>query len=271
MKTRNKVLISGVLLIVIVLAAAIYYVWMSLDSLVEAAIEKYGSQVTQTSVQVQQVKLQETLVQGKGSIAGISVANPKGFADPHAFTLGQIQTQIDINTITQSPVVINEIIVAAPQVFYEINAERKANFNVLKENISKAIPTKPGSKQTETKKAETETKIIIRRLLIKDGMVQATIVPLDNKKLSTPLPQIELHNLGGKGGSTPAELTKQVLNVVVDRTRSAVSKLGIEKQLKEAVDQRVEEEKAKLKTRTDEQVEGEKQKAEDKLKKLLGQ
>lgn len=271
MKTGSKVLISSVLIIVIAVAAALYYVWTSLDSLVEAAIEKYGSQVTQTAVQVHQVKLQQTLAEGKGGIAGISVANPKGFSTPHAFTLGQIQTQIDIKTITQTPIVINEIIVAAPQVFYEINADRKANFNVLKDNISKAIPAKPAAKQTETKTPETETKVIIRRLLIQDGKVQATIIPLDGKQLSTRLPRIELHNLGGKGGSTPAEIAKQVLNVVVDKTRAAVAELGIEQQLKDAVDQRVEEEKAKLKTRTDEQIEVEKHKAEDKLKKLLGQ
>ena len=271
MKTGNKVLISSVLIIIIALAVILYYVWTSLDALVEAAIEKYGSQVTQTTVQVQEVKLQDTLAQGKGTIAGISVANPKGFSDPHAFTLGKIQTQIDIKTITQSPIVIKEIIVAAPQVFYEINADRQANFNILKDNINASLPAKPAGKQTETKATEEETKIIIKRLLIQGGKVQATIVPLEGKQLSTPLPRIELHNLGGKGGSTPAEIAKQVLKVVVDKTQAAVTNLGVEKYLKEAVDKRIEEEKAKLETQKDERIEQEKQKAEDKLKKLLGQ
>jgi hypothetical protein len=80
-----------------------------------------------------------------------------------------------------------------------------------------------------------------------------------------------LHNLGGKGGSTPAEIARQVVDVVVDRTRAAVSELGIEQQLRDAANQRIDEEKAKLKGRADEQIEVEKQKAEDKLKKLLGQ
>jgi len=269
MKTGSKVLIGSVLIIVIALGAALYYVWTSLDSLVEAAIEKYGSQVTQTAVQVQNVNLQRTLAQGKGSIAGISVANPAGFSAPHAFTLGQIQTKIDIKTITQSPVVIDEIVVAAPQMFFEINNERKVNFNVLKNNINRAIPTQSTTRQTETKAPETEIRIIIRRLLIQDGKVEATVIPLD-KQLSTRLPRIELRNLGGKGGSTPAEITRQILDVVVDRTRAAVSELGIEQQLRDAADQRIAEEKAKLKTRADEQVEAEKQKAEDKLKNLLG-
>ncbi len=271
MKTGSKVLLSGVLVIIIVLAAALYYVWTSLDSLVEAAIEKYGSQVTQTSVQVQEVKIRDGLAQGKGSIAGISVANPVGFAAPHAFTLGGIETRIDINTITQDPIVIDAVTIAAPQMFFEINNERQANFNVLKNNINRSVAAKPAGNQTEEPPAGSQTKLIIRHLLIEDGTVEATVMPLEGKKLSTRLPRIELTNLGGKGGSTPAEIARQVLNVVVERTRSAVSKLDIEQQLKEAASQRLDEEKAKLKSRADERVDQEKQQAEDKLKKLLGQ
>ena len=271
MKTGNKVLLSGVLIIIIALAAALYYVWTSLDSLVADAIEKYGSQVTQTRVQVDKVKLRDSLAQGKGSIAGISVANPAGFSAPDAFTLGRIEMQVDINTITSNPIVINAINITAPQMFFEINKDRQANFNVLKENISRSVPSKTSAKQTEEQPAGQQIRLIIRRLLIQDGTVEATIIPLDNKQVSTRLPRIELTNLGGKGGSTPEEIAKQVLNILVERTRSAVSKLGIEQQLKDAARQRIDEEKAKLKSRTDEQVEQEKQKAEDKLKKLLGQ
>lgn len=271
MKTGSKLLLSSVVIIVILIAGLFYYVWTSLDSLVEDAIEKYGSQVTQTSVQVQQVKLRETLAQGKGSIAGISVANPEGFTSPYAFTLGQIQTEIDIATLTQSPIVIKQITVAAPQMFFEVNNDRHINFNVLKNNINRALPTKAADKSAAKQSDDSEVKLIIRHLLIQDGTVEATVLPLDGKKYTTPLPRIELRNLGGKGGSTPAEISRQIVNAVVDRTRAAVAELGIEQQLKDAARQRLDEEKAKLKSQADEQVEQEKQKAEDKLKKLLGQ
>ena len=46
MKTGSKLLLSSVVIIVILIAGLFYYVWTSLDSLVEDAIEKYGSQVT---------------------------------------------------------------------------------------------------------------------------------------------------------------------------------------------------------------------------------
>lgn len=271
MKSGSKLLLSSALIIVIVIAALVYYVWTSLDSLVEAAIEKYGSQVTQTSVQVQQVKLRETLAQGKGSIAGISVANPRGFTTPHAFTLGQIETELDIATLTQSPIVIKQITVAAPQVFFEVNKDRQINFNMLKNNINRRLPAAPAEKPTAAKPADSEPKLVIRHLLIQGGTVEATVLPLDGKRYTTRLPRIELRNLGGKGGSTPAEITRQILNAVVDQTRAAVAELGIEQQLKDAAKQRIDEEKAKLKSQADEQVEQEKQKAEDKLKKLLGQ
>lgn len=271
MKTRSKLLLSSLLILVILVAALFYYVWTSLDSLVEAAIEKYGSQVTQTSVLVQKVKLRETLAQGKGSIAGISVANPKGFTAPHAFTLGQITTELDIGTLTQSPIVIKQITVAAPQMFVEVNNDRQVNFNVLKNNINSALPAKASEKPAAAKPADDEPKLVIRHLLIQGGTVEATVLPLDGKKYTTQVPRIELRNLGGKGGSTPAEISRQILNAVVDRTKAAVAELGIEQQLKDAAEQRISEEKARLKSQADEQVEQEKQKATDKLKKFIGQ
>lgn len=271
MKTGSKVLLSSVLIIIIAIAAAVYYVWTSLDTLVEAAIENYGSQVTQTSVQVHEVKLRDTLAQGKGSITGISVANPKGFSTSHAFTLGRIETQLDINALTPDLIVIDAITIGAPQMFFEINNEGHANFNVLKKNISSAIPAKPAGQQAEIPPSDTETKLIIRRLLIQDGTVEATLLPLEGKKLTTLLPQIELQNLGGKKGGTPEEIAQQILNVMVDQTRAAVDELGIEQQLKDAANQRISEEKTKLERQADEQIEQEKQKAADKLKKMLGQ
>jgi uncharacterized protein involved in outer membrane biogenesis len=271
MKTRSKVLLTSVLIIIIAIAAALYYVWTSLDTLVETAIENYGSQVTQTSVQVHEVKLRDTLAQGKGSIAGISVANPNGFSTPHAFTLGRIETQLDIDALTPDLIVIDAITIGAPQMFFEINNEGQANFNVLKNNISSAIPAKPAGKQPETASSDAEIKLTIRRLRIQNGTVEATLMPLDGKKLMTTLPQIELQNLGGKKGGTPEEIAQQILNVMIDQTRAAVDELGIEQQLKDAANQRISEEKAKLEKQADEQIEQEKQKAADKLKKLLGQ
>ena len=133
MKLAGKLSIILVFLVA-VLIAALLYIWSSLDVLVASAIEKYGSQVTGTSVGVAGVQLE--LTQGKGSISGITVGNPSGFSQPNAFSLGNISTRVDVNTVTANPVVIDEITIKAPEIFYEINKKGVSNFDELKKNIA---------------------------------------------------------------------------------------------------------------------------------------
>ena len=114
MKT-TKVLGIGVAELVVIVIAVSVYLWSSLDSLVESAIEKYGSQVTQTRVEVAGVKL--ALTSGEGTIQGIQIGNPAGFSRKHIFTLGNVSVTVDPKTVTEDVVVIDKIIIQEPQIF----------------------------------------------------------------------------------------------------------------------------------------------------------
>ena len=52
----KKIILGLVLLIIFAIAGGVYYVLTNLDSMVEQAIEKYGSEATQTAVLVDSVK-----------------------------------------------------------------------------------------------------------------------------------------------------------------------------------------------------------------------
>jgi hypothetical protein len=119
--------------VVVVVAIAAVYLWSSLDSIVAAAIEKYGSQTTQTDVRVSSVKL--SLTAGEGVIEGLTVGNPSGFTEQHVFRLGKITTRIDLATVRQDPIVIDEIVVNDPRVFYEINRAGQSNVSELKKRL----------------------------------------------------------------------------------------------------------------------------------------
>lgn len=219
MKLNAKVSITAGV-IVVVLIAAVVILWSSLDAIVEAAIEKNGSRVTQTKVGVAGVKL--SLTKGAGSISGITVGNPTGFTQPNAFSLGNISTRIDTGTVTKDTVVINEIVVKGPEIFYEINKAGASNFNMLKKNIAAAS----GGKASGDGK---EVKLIIERLIIEGGKVSAKVAALD-KTMDTRLPRIELKDIGKqKGGATGAEVAEKVLNAIVSHTSTAVSALGVDK------------------------------------------
>lgn len=141
-----KKLIPALLLIIIIaIAAGVYFVLTNLDALIEAAIEKYGSEATQTSVLVDGVKTD--LANGAAAINGLTIANPAGYDLPNAFSLGVIRVAIDLESLQQEPYVINEITVLAPQVFVEVNEDNKTNLNELKNKLVGGLKAVPGIKR----------------------------------------------------------------------------------------------------------------------------
>ncbi len=222
MKAVKGVLVGLVVLVVIV-AGVLFYVWSSLDSIVAAAIEKYGSEATGTAVTVDSVKLE--IAEGSGSISGLSVANPPGFSDPNVFTLGKISTKLDIGTLTQDPVVVEEIYVGAPQVYFEINEQGKSNVKALQDNM----PAKaPAEAPAEPKKAKPEVKLIIRRLVMEGGTLDAKVAAAPEQNRSAALPRIEILNIGGKqGGASGGEIARVILDELVKQVGVAVAKVGV--------------------------------------------
>jgi len=234
MKAIRGILIA-VVVIVVLAVAAVFFLLSNLDSIVEAAIEKYGSQATQTDVRVASVKIK--LTEGKGTVSGLTVGNPPGFSTPNIFALGKIGTRIDVQTVTQDPVVIDEIYVGAPEVHYEINKAGKSNLDALKQNMGGTGTGQP-STPAEGEKGEAGPKLIVRRLVVEEGKVKARIAALPKQDLSTKLPRIELKDLGAKqGGATPDEIAEEIVAVLVKRVGTAVAQIGVEKYLGKSVDQ----------------------------------
>ena len=225
MKALKAVLVGLVILVVIVVGL-LFYIGSSLDSIVAAAIEKYGSEATRTEVTVDSVKL--VLTEGSGAISGLSVGNPPGFSEPNVFTLGKISTKLDIGTLTQDPVVIEEVYVGAPQVYFQINDQGKSNVKVLQDNMTSTAAAEPAAKPA----AKPEVKLIIRRLVMEGGSLDVKVAAAPEQDRTATLPRIEIRNIGEKqGGATGEEIARVVLNELVKQVGVAVAKLGVNKYL----------------------------------------
>ncbi|MBV8535167.1 MAG: hypothetical protein JO128_06220, partial [Alphaproteobacteria bacterium] len=112
----KKILIALVVLIVVIVGAA-YLLYSNLGPILKTAIEKYGSQATQSQVKVDSVTLSAS--SGQGTITGLVVDNPKGFTAPHAMELNSISVAINTATVTQNPVEVTAVTITAPHVTYE--------------------------------------------------------------------------------------------------------------------------------------------------------
>lgn len=226
----KKVLI-GVGVLALLVVGGLVYVWSNLDSIVKAAIQTYGSEATQTTVRVDAVKLD--LQNGKAQISGLKVANPAGYTDPNIFELGMISTKVDISTLNQNPIIIDEIIISAPAVVYEINKDGVANADVLKKNLGAGGGS--GSASSGESGGE-ELKMIIRKLVVEGSSAKVRIAAL-NQDQSVKLAKIVMTDIGKKsGGATATEVATQLSQKMLGNLKGAVGKIGVDKYLGKSAD-----------------------------------
>jgi len=282
----KKVILSLLLIVVIAVAGGVYYLLTNLDTLVETAIEKYGSEATQTAVLVDRVKI--NLQDGAAGITGLTVANPAGYNFKNAFSLGEIRAAIDLQSLQEEPYIINEITVLAPQVFVEINEDKKTNLNQLKNNLTSGSTAKVQDEKPQAEGSAKQPRLIIRRLTFADGTIQAKVAALQNKEYKLKLPSLDMTNLGGSKGATAIELASEILKRLTDRASNIVKKDIIDAALnklkaqaqqkideaKAEAQKKIDDEKARLQQELDSKVEAKKDdvkaKAKDKLKNLFG-
>lgn len=233
MKRTTIITIS---MVVVLTGVLIFFLIFSMDSLVTMAVEKYGSQALDADVTLK--KTQISLKSGKGTLTGLKVGNPKGFETESAFELGEISLTIDAPTITKGTVVIKEILIAAPQITYEIGPDG-SNLDALQRNAtskaggtseasSDSAPKDSGTKKSGTK--ESGKKLIIESLIIRDGKVNVSAAGLQGKKMTADLPMVRMADIGKSGGgATPEEVVKKLIDALNQAAGGAVKSLGIGK------------------------------------------
>jgi hypothetical protein len=207
---------GGVILaILILIAIGVYFLVSSLDSIVKAAVEKYGSEMTQATVKLSDVKIE--LTSGKGALRGLTVGNPSGFKSTRALSLGEISVSLDTGSVTKDTVVIKEISITAPEVTYEFGL-KGSNLDALKKNIDAYTALgKDKSEPAASAKSGGEggKKLVIEQLYIRNGKVNVSATELQGKTASASLPDIHLTDIGKKsGGATAGEVAEQVLNAI---------------------------------------------------------
>lgn len=217
----KKIILFVVLALVLAIGGGLYYLNTNLNALVKQAMEKYGSQITQTSVHVDNVDI--SLKTGKGSVSGISVGNPKSFIAATAINVGDVSLQLDKKSVlSNGPVIIDEVVIEKPSIVYEINPAGDGNLLALKRNIASASG---GSKQASSDASDSKysREVIIRNLYIRHGAVSVSHQLLKDKAVKADLPTIHLKDIGKNGkGVDP----KEVANIVMSEVIKEASKTG---------------------------------------------
>jgi hypothetical protein len=195
-----------------------------LGAVVRTGVNAIGPKITQTKVELAGASISP--LTGRGTLTGLYVGNPKGWSSDKAFYLGKIHVSLKPISVLGDHIIVDEIIIDAPQFVYETKIVA-SNINDLLKNIEAATGTKDAGAQPVTKSGKP-IKFEVRHFKMTNGKVTlgvgAAAIPL-------PMPDIELRDLGTKeGGITPDQLVyavmKSVTGSVIGATTKAAREVG---------------------------------------------
>ncbi|MDX8411120.1 MAG: hypothetical protein R8K46_04485 [Mariprofundaceae bacterium] len=186
-----------------------YGLYKSLDVIIETAIEKYGSEITQAELSLAGVTIDPA--DGRSALKGLKLGNPAGFSVDYAAQIDEISVMFDVDTFTRDVIVVKEIRITQPIVTYEIGA-KGSNFDALQRNIDAYMGAGGSSEKAAKTDAFAGQKLVIDNLYISDGKIIVSAAGLKGKALSAALPNIHLTGIGRKtGGATAGEVAKIII------------------------------------------------------------
>ncbi len=186
---------------------------------VDQKIESVGTELTGVPVRVERVKLK--LGGGSGEITGFTVANPGGYTADYAWQMDLLRVNVGVlSLLAGPPLVLDEVVIDSPIVNFERDPQGGSNWKRIADNV------KANREQADRKSAEEQPmadespdqplRIAVRRLRIEGVTINITRV--DGTTLSGTLPTIELTDIGGAEGTTPAGLGKVVVLAMARET-----------------------------------------------------
>ncbi len=210
------------LLVLIVAGIALIYLFGSsfISKQIKVGVEKFGPQVTQTSVQLDNVDI--SILAANASLEGLYIGNPEGFKSEHIFALGKIDIDLERGSLLSDKIIINKIHISAAEISYE-KTLTSSNVKKLLKNVEEFTGTsdETAEKQPEAEETGASKQVVIKELIIDDAKVYAGIM---GAGLQVTLPNITMHDIGEDGSNTSiADAMNIILSKVLEELIPAVT------------------------------------------------
>jgi len=214
-------------LLVAIIAIALLVVLLAvnnINTLVKTAIEEVGTDTLNTAVTVDQVDIE--LLGGQLVLGGLSVANPEGFTAATIFQMDRIVVAVDLMSLLDSHVLVEQIVIDGAQ----INAEQKGNRSNVTALLDSIEQSEDSSAEDSADEDKTVTETPGESLLISVNQFRlanssATLLTEQWGEQALTLDELELNNIGGAKGVPPPELAQEVLRPVVKNLQKSVEHL----------------------------------------------
>ncbi|MDT8318992.1 MAG: hypothetical protein RQ826_00555 [Xanthomonadales bacterium] len=213
-----KKFLSVIVVLLLVVAAALwYFLNYRLDGIIENQIEMAGSRSLGSKVAVGLV--QTNIRDGSLTISEITVANPPGYKNTHAFSLKNVEAAVDYSTLDVQRVVIDN-----PEIAIEEIGGR-TNFDAMLA-VLEAQPDRPAGQGTK------EPVIVVRHFRMNESRAAFESESL-GRHIDLELDAVEMNDLRG----TPSEIAKVIatgiLREVTSETAGVMVKAEARKKLED--------------------------------------
>lgn len=235
-----KWLIGLIVLMLVAIIGAVYYFYnyYNWQGTVRRLVHQYGTEAVGTDVNIGRISL--SLLNGKGSVGNITVANPKGYSQDNIIKLENVAVSVDVDSVKKlvkelaqktgpktKTVVINEIRVDKPEVAYELMNMTKTNAADVLANIQKnTASSRPAA---ETKESDISYNVAIKKVVVANGVATVAANLLGaSQSLSLNLPTITINNLGTeKQGITIEDGLARIFQEILKTTTNIVAQADL--------------------------------------------
>lgn len=223
MKKSKKIMLITVGVVLLLVVALM----LSLGQIIKAGVNTAGPRLAKVPVRLDSVIVNP--LTGMVRIKGLVVGNPEGFNTPSAMELNDFKLNIKMSSLFSKAIVIEEILIDAPQITFE-KSLKSSNLSTLQANLAPkdaaAPKTEPAPDAKPAEKKATK-KVIIEDFQLNGAKVHVTITALGGKKMTLPLPDIHMKDIGkDSGGANPAEVISEVFDSISKAVMGAVSSAG---------------------------------------------
>ena len=229
MTTRSKVLAGTAIALVLIVGGALWWLYNSLGPLVATTIRTLGPEITGVSIRLDAVDIQP--FKGTAELRGLMVGNPKEFKTDHALSLVELRMNLKLRSLLSDVIVIRRILIVKPEVTYEFGASG-SNLAAIQRNVERYAGTLGAKDQaameSSPKKDAGGKKLVIQDLLIKDATANVSAAFLQGQKVSVPLPDLHLENIGQESnGASAGEVVSEVFGALTKSVTGAVAALNL--------------------------------------------
>lgn len=220
MKMFLKIAAALALLGVIAVVAIGFFI----GPIIVKAVNTVGPRVTGTAVTLDAAKLMP--LSGGGTLAGLFVGNPRGWAGDKAIYVGEMRASVRPWSLLGDCVEVNEVFVDGPEFVYEKSLTGGSNIDSLIKQIDEN--TGGGTRAPEGAPAGKPLKFSVKSFRVQNAKMTLVVA---GQSLSVPLPPLTISDLGvAEGGITADQVAekvlKQVLAQMIPAAADALKKVG---------------------------------------------